>query len=217
MTPPGEDAADRHRFEVVDSAVHYRGAIVNLRVDTVTMPGGGHADREIVEHRGAVAVLALDEDDRVLVIDQYRHALGRRMLQLPAGLLDVAGEDPVAAAERELVEETGWTAAHFAVLVDLAVSPGFTDELLRVYLATGLRPVDRPAPADEEADMRSTWVGLDTLVAQALGGELYDATAVAAVTALVAARSLGTELRAADASAPLWPTAFDARAQTGRP
>lgn len=216
MTPTGQGAADRHRFEVVDSAVHYRGAIVNLRVDTVTMPGGGHADREIVEHRGAVAVLALDERDRVLVIDQYRHALGRRMLQLPAGLLDVVGEDPVTAADRELVEETGFSAARYQVLVDLAVSPGFTDELLRVYLATELRPADRPAPADEEADMRSRWIDLDDLAAQALGGTLYDATAVAAVTALVAARGLGTTLRGADAPAPLWPTAFDARAQTGR-
>lgn len=216
MNPVGEDAADRHRFEVIDSAVHYRGAIVNLRVDTVTMPGGGQARREIVEHRGAVAVLALDARDRVLVIDQYRHALGRRMLQLPAGLLDVTGEDPVVAADRELVEETGFSAARYEVLVDLAVSPGFTDELLRVYLATGLRAVDRPAPTDEEADMHARWVGLDTLAAQALGGELYDATAVAAVTALVTARSLRLPLRGAEAPAPLWPTAFDARAQTGR-
>ncbi|MBD0324121.1 MAG: NUDIX hydrolase, partial [Aldersonia sp.] len=130
-----------HVFETVSSETLYQGAILALRRDKVVMPDGRVADREVVEHHGAVAVAAIDELDRLVLIRQYRHPVGHRLLELPAGLLDEPGEDPLDAAKRELTEETGLAAAKWSVLVDIASSPGFSDEGVRVYLAEDLREV----------------------------------------------------------------------------
>ncbi|NUP28406.1 MAG: NUDIX hydrolase, partial [Nocardia sp.] len=148
-----DPAPGSHDFATVDSRVVYSGAILALRVDRVEMPDGRVVEREVVEHHGAVAVVAVDDDGRVVLIRQYRHPLGERLLELPAGLIDIAGEDPLAAARRELAEETGLAARDWSVLVDVALSPGFTDEALRVYLARGLSETDRPDPEHEEADL----------------------------------------------------------------
>ena len=115
----------RHEFTVQSSKDIYAGRVMALRADEVEMPGGRLAVREIVEHPGAVAIAALDADDRLMMIHQYRHAVGRRLWELPAGLLDVKGEDPLAAAQRELAEETGLEATEWSVLVDVTPSPGF--------------------------------------------------------------------------------------------
>jgi ADP-ribose pyrophosphatase len=202
---------EQHEFTVTGSTVRYEGAIVALRVDEVVMPGGNTARREVVEHRGAVAVVALDEQDRVALIEQYRHPLGRRLWELPAGLLDSAGEEPVEAAARELAEEVDLAAGRWEVLLDLALSPGFTDEALRVYLARGLRPLPSAPRVDEEADLRWSWVPLDTAVAMSLAGEIVNATAVAGV--LAAARVVDGSVPTRPVTAP-WPdrpTAFDRR------
>ena len=128
-----------HVFAVKSSEVVYDGAILALRLDQVEMPGGRVAEREVVEHFGAVAVVARDEDGRIAMVRQYRHPVGRRLLEIPAGLLDKGGvEQPLAAAQRELAEETDLRAQRWQVLVDLDLSPGFTDEALRVYLAEEL-------------------------------------------------------------------------------
>lgn len=202
-----ETASERHEFVVTGSETLYSGAIVALRVDTVAMPGGRAAKREIVEHHGAVVVLALDDDDRVVLIRQYRHPLGMRIWELPAGLLDVDGEDPVLGAGRELAEEVGLAAERWSVLVDIAASPGFTDETLRVYLAEGLSEVARPAPEDEEADIEIHRVPLAEAVAMTLSGEIINGAAVSGILALAAVRSGAGTARAVDT-----PMAFTSRA-----
>jgi len=210
MSLPGE-----HEFHTLDSRDVYSGAIVALRVDRVAMPGGREADREVVEHHGAVAVAVLDDVDRLVLIRQYRHPLERRLWELPAGLLDEPGEDPLDAAHRELREETGLAAEHWSVLVDIALSPGFTDESVRVFLATGVREVDRPDAHDEEADLEIARVPLDDAVTMVLRGEIVNATAVSGILALAAARARGDGLRTPDAAWIDRPETF-ARRKHGR-
>lgn len=203
MSAPGS-----HDFETVGSRTVYSGAILALRLDRVAMPGGRVVEREVIEHHGAVAVLALDDTDRIVLIRQYRHPLGRRLLELPAGLLDVLGEDPLDAARRELAEETGLAARDWSVLVDVALSPGFSDEVLRVYLAGGVHPTDRPEPENEEADLEVLRLTVDEAVAAVFAGDIDNATAVAGVLALAAARASGQPLRPADAPWPGKSTRF---------
>jgi 8-oxo-dGDP phosphatase len=197
-----------HTFATVDSRLVYSGAILALRVDRVEMPDGRIAEREVVEHHGAVAVVAVDDEGRVVLIRQYRHPLGERLLELPAGLIDIAGEDPLAAARRELAEETGLAAREWSVLVDVALSPGFTDEALRVYLARGLTDTERPEPEHEEADLELVRMPLGDAVRAALAGEIVNATAVAGLLALSTADATGLPLRPADAPWPGQPTAL---------
>ena len=157
-----EVSAPRHDFAVVSSDDIYTGKVLAVRRDQVRMPAGGTSVREIMEHAGAVAVAALDADDRLMMIYQYRHALERRLWEMPAGLLDVAGEPAVETAKRELAEEVGLAADEWSVLIDVAPSPGFSDESVRVFLATGLHDVGRPelGADDEEADLETHWIPL---------------------------------------------------------
>jgi ADP-ribose pyrophosphatase len=212
MTP--NTSAARHDFPVAGSSDIYRGKVMALRADEVVMPGGRAARREIIEHPGAVAIVALDPDDRLMMIYQYRHALGRRLWEMPAGLLDVAGEDPLETARRELREEAGLEAVEWAVLLDIAPSPGFSDESVRVFLARGLTEVGRPEMHDdEEADLTTRWVTLSVAVRMVLAGTIVNGVTAAAVLATHAVTGSPAALRAADAPWPDRPTRFAARAQ----
>jgi 8-oxo-dGTP pyrophosphatase MutT (NUDIX family) len=200
--------AQRHEFRTLSTQRIYTGAIVSLRVDEVAMPDGHTAHREVVEHFGAVAVVAIDDQDRLVLIHQYRHPLGRRLWELPAGLLDEAGESPLDAAKRELAEETGLAAERWETLVDIALSPGFTDEAVRVFVARGLTEVDRPEPEHEEADLEIHRVPLAEAVSLTLCGEIVNATAVSGILASAASRAAGAELRPSDVPWPDRPGAF---------
>lgn len=146
--------------------------------------------RDFVDHTGAVGVLALDEHDRVLLIRQYRHPIRMRDWEIPAGLLDVAGESPLLAAQRELAEEADLEASDWAVLADLHTSPGGSDEAIRVFLARGLRATTEAyARTDEEADMVIRWVDLDECVDAVLARRLSNAPLQIAVLAAAAARA----------------------------
>ncbi len=206
-----------HEFAVSESETLHVGRVLAVRLDQVVMPGGGVAQREIVEHPGAVAILPLHDDATVVMIDQYRHAVGRRLRELPAGLLDTAGEDPVNAARRELVEEVGCTAQDWSVLVDVVSSPGFSDEAVRVFLARGLTEIGRPVGGDdEEADLSVVRVPLADAVRQVLAGEIVNASTVAGLLAAQAVLAGTAQPRPVDASWPDRPTRFADRAGTPR-
>jgi ADP-ribose pyrophosphatase len=206
MSEPGS-----HEFTVASTKDVYIGRVIGLRIDEVVMPGGTTARREVIEHLGAVAVVALDVDGSVTLIHQYRHPLGHRLWELPAGLIDKAGEDPVEAARRELVEEVGLSARHWETLVDVAVSPGFTDEVVRVFLARELSDVDREVLGEEEADLVVRKVPLAEAVRMALAGELVNGATVAGVLAAHLVVVDGAGPRPADAPWPDRPTRFAAR------
>jgi 8-oxo-dGTP pyrophosphatase MutT (NUDIX family) len=188
-----------HDFETVSSEIIYTGNIFALRKDQVRMPGGKVAAREVVEHFGAVAVLAIDDSGRIPMIYQYRHPLGRRLWELPAGLLDVNGEAPHLTAARELKEEAGLQAENWQVLVDLDTTPGFSDESVRVYLATGLTQVDQPEAHDEEADMTLNWIPSAEALRQVFSGEIVDSLAVAGILAAYAVNQGVAQARPVDA------------------
>ncbi len=177
-----------HLFEMTSSETLYTGKIFALRKDQVRMPGGKIVTREVVEHYGAVGVVAIDDDGRIPMIYQYRHPFGRRLWELPAGLLDVNGEAPHLTAARELHEEAGLEAHTWQVLVDLDSTPGFSDESVRVYLATGLTQVDRPEAHDEEADLTLQWYPIAEAVARVFSGEIVNSLAVAGILAAYAVR-----------------------------
>lgn len=191
-------------YEVVRSDEKYAGKIVSVRLDTVSEPDGSQAPREVVEHVDSVAILALDDEQRVLLIRQYRQPFQEFLWELPAGLRDKPDEPPTTTAQRELAEETGFEAATWATLVDLRPSPGISTEVARVYRATGLSERDRPGdPESEESDLQTQWLPLEEAVAQVLEGHITNALAVAGLLAAAVGAGLQDDTtRPADTA---WP------------
>jgi 8-oxo-dGDP phosphatase len=190
-------------WPVVASDTLVRGRLVTVRTDKVRMPGGNLAERDVVLHPGAVAVLALDETGQVLLIRQYRHPVSKLLWEIPAGLRDVAGEPLLATAQRELLEEAGYRARTWRVLADYYSSPGFTNERLRIFLARDLELVPAAerdfVPEDEETQLVLTWLPLDEAVGKVLAGDLHNSAAALGILAGYAARSQGYDrLRPAD-------------------
>ncbi len=191
-------------WPVAGSQTLAEGTIVTVRRDQVRMPDGAEVGREVIEHPGAVGIVAIDEAGQVLLIRQYRHPAGRMLWEIPAGLRDVAGEPPLVTARRELLEEAGYLAADWHVLADFFTSPGITSERLRVYLARGLTRVPDAereyVPDHEEAHLTVEWAPLDVVVARILAGKLHNGVMMIGVLAAVAARRDGfAPLRASDA------------------
>jgi len=200
-----------HVFETASSETLYTGRIFALRRDQVRMPGGTTVTREVVEHFGAVAILAMDDEGKIPMVYQYRHPLGRRLWELPAGLLDVYGEAAHLTAARELQEEAGLHAGTWRVLVDLDSTPGFSDESVRVYLATGLTEVGRPEAHDEEADLTLEWYPLAQAARMVLTGEIVNGIAVAGILAAQSVTNGFAQPRPVDSPWIDKPTAFVAR------
>jgi len=191
-------------WRVVSSAELLRSRLVAVRSDKVLTPENDVAERDVVLHPGAVAVLAVDDADRILMIRQYRHPVQRLLWEIPAGLRDVPGEEPWVTAPRELMEEAGYRAKDWRILADYYSSPGYSTERLRVFLARDLEPVP-PAerhfvPRDEEAYLLVDWLPLDEAVRKVFAGELHNGPAALGIMAGYAARSEGYDrLRPADA------------------
>ena len=202
-------------WPVLSTEVLAKGHVATFAQDRVRTPDGGEMTREYLRHPGAVGIIALDEQERVVLVRQYRHPVRHRLCEPPAGLLDHAGEDPLVAAQRELAEEVGLAAGRWDVLVDLFTTPGIIGEGLRVYLARDLAAADRPegfTAEGEEADMDTVWASLDDLLDAVLDGRLHNPTVVSGVLATGVARSRGwAGLRPADAA---W-TAREALAEAG--
>jgi 8-oxo-dGDP phosphatase len=185
------------------------GMVWDVVRDSVDLGEAGVVRREFIQHPGAVGILALDEQGRVAVVDQYRHPVGMVLWEIPAGLLDIAGEPPVTCAQRELAEEADLVAREWHVLADFMNSPGGTSEAFRCFLARGLSDVpeaDRHARHGEELAMQVRWVALDELRDDILAGRLHSPSLVVGVLAACAAREQGWRtLRPADAPWPEHP------------
>jgi 8-oxo-dGTP pyrophosphatase MutT (NUDIX family) len=194
-------------WPVVATSTLGQGVITKLVQDQIETPDGELIKREYLVHPGAVGVIALDEAARVVLVRQYRHPVRHRLTEPPAGLLDLADEEPLLAAQRELAEEVGLAADRWNVLVDLFSTPGIIGEPMRIYLARDLHPVDAPegfVRAGEEAHMDTVWAGLDDLVTAVLAGRLHNPTLVSGVLAARTARQQDdfAGLRPGDAA---WP------------
>jgi 8-oxo-dGDP phosphatase len=179
------------RWPVAQSNWTYDDGFISVRVDDIVDEAGGTHRRSVVEHAGGVGVLAVDEDDRILLVRQYRHALGLKFVEIPAGMLDIEGESRVEAARRELAEETDLRAESWTELVQLVSSPGFCTEAVTVFLATGLSVVPESKRTEreaEEASLEKHWIDLDRAVAGVFSGNITDSKTVSAILALAAQR-----------------------------
>jgi len=190
------------RWPVTESDVRLKHWLVTVRSDRVQMPDNGSAERVVVTHPGAVAVLAVDEADRVLMIRQYRHPAGYLLWEIPAGLRDVAGEPLAETARRELLEETGYRANQWHTLVDTFTSPGFSNERVRIFLARGIEKAGNNGfvRKDEEKFLTTEWVPLAEAVRLALAGKLHNGETINGILAGYVASAQGfSGLRSADA------------------
>lgn len=191
------------RWETLGSEGRFSGRVVSVRTDKVRM-GDDVAERDVVVHPGSVGVLALDEDDRVLLIRQYRHPVEHLLWEPPAGLRDVPGEPLWRTAARELAEEASYAATEWHTLVDLFSSPGMTTERIRIFLARGITEhhIDFER-VHEEADMPAVWIPLDEAVTRVLRGDIHNPLAIMGIMATYAARANGYhDLRPADTPEP---------------
>ena len=191
---------ERTEFPVVDSKEVFRGKVFSLLTEQVSY-GDGMATRDFVKHPGAVAIVPLREgaesasgEPEVLLISQYRHPVRATLWEIPAGLLDIAGEDPLRAAQRELAEEADLRAARWDVLVDYFTTPGGSSEALRVFLARDLTLIPVPGRSfqreAEEAFMTRRWVGLGDAVAAIFAGQIHNPSAVVGVLSTALALGL---------------------------
>jgi ADP-ribose pyrophosphatase len=179
-------------YRVVSRSEPFRGRVFRLRSDEIETPDGDRARRDYLVHVGSVAVVAIDERGRVVLVRQYRHAVGGELWELPAGLVDVPGEELPAVARRELAEEADLTAERLDLLLDLHPSPGVSDEKIRIYLARQLAPAPAPHPRiHEEAGITVRRFGLDEAVGMALAGQVTNGPAVAGLLAAAHARDRG--------------------------
>ncbi|MDQ0814227.1 8-oxo-dGTP pyrophosphatase MutT (NUDIX family) [Streptomyces sp. B3I7] len=199
-----KDAAEE--WEIRGTETPFRGNKTSVRTDEVVMPDGSVARRDYQVHPGSVAVLALDDEDRVLVLRQYRHPVRQKLWEIPAGLLDVPGENPLHAAQRELYEEAHVKAEDWRVLADVYTTPGGCDEAVRIFLARDLSEAEgeRFEVEHEEADMELARVPVAELVRGVLAGELHNNCLVVGALSLVAARN-GDGLDALRPALAPWP------------
>ncbi|MDO5036912.1 MAG: NUDIX hydrolase [Tissierellia bacterium] len=173
---------------VIRSDKIYEGKVVTLRCDTVEMEGQRFARREIIEHSGSVAILALDEEGKIIFVNQYRLAANDFLLELPAGLID-RGESPIDAAKRELKEETGYEAQELNFLFEFYTSPGFTNERIHLFCAEGLTPGDQDL--DETENISLVSLSLEEAMKKIRLGAILDAKTILGILSLWGRKNQG--------------------------
>lgn len=152
----------------------FDGKVISLKVDDVTLPNGATSKREIINHPGAVAVIAITDNHKLLLVEQYRKAIERSIIEIPAGKLE-KGEEPIVTARRELEEETGYTTDDLTFVQAFATSPGFADEVIHIYLAKNLKKLEVAAALDEDEFVELMEVTLEEAEAMVADERIYDA------------------------------------------
>lgn len=176
-----------HAWEISRAVDIYSSSYLGLSLDTIVDPEGAEHERAVVKPNGAVGVVALDDQDRILLVEQYRHPVRHRMLEIPAGTLDVDGEGSLDTAVRELAEEADLRADEWEPLLTLYSTPGYSTELRQIYCATDLHAVpeaERTPRLAEEADMRQWWVPFDDAIEAIYQGRISDSLTVSAILAV---------------------------------
>ncbi|MCG7342979.1 NUDIX hydrolase [Sporosarcina sp. ACRSL] len=171
-----------NRFEekTVTSERIFQGKIISLRVEEVELPDGNRAKRELVDHPGAVAVIAITDNRKLVLVEQYRKALDRSIIEIPAGKIE-PGEDIEVTALRELEEETGYGATQFEYLQSFATSPGFANEIIHIFVAQGLYKIDKPAQGDEDEFIQLFECTIEEAEEMVLEQRIYDAKTAFAI------------------------------------
>lgn len=175
--------------KTLEKKVLFEGRIINLRRDTVLLPNGATATREVIEHPGGVCVAALDDEDNVLMVKQFRYPYREVILEVPAGKRDKGGEDPLECGKRELKEETGATAKEYVYLGELYPSPGYCDEIIHLFAAKGLTYGETCPDEDEFVEVEK--IPLDTAVQMVLNGEIKDSKTQVCILKLKALKEKG--------------------------
>lgn len=170
------------KFEekTIQSTPIYEGKVISLKVDEVTLPNGGVSKREIINHPGAVAIIAITDNNKILLVEQYRKALERSIIEIPAGKLE-KGEQPIVTARRELEEETGYTTDDLTFVQVFATSPGFADEVIHMYVAKNLQKLDVPVALDEDEFVELMEVTIEEAEAMMADARIYDAKTAFAI------------------------------------
>ncbi|WP_409270540.1 NUDIX hydrolase [Neobacillus sp. SCS-31] len=171
---------DRLEEKTIGSKEIFSGKIISLRVEEVELPNGKTSKREIVKHPGAVAVIAVTDEKKIVLVEQYRKAMERAMVEIPAGKLE-KGEDPSECARRELEEETGYECREMEWLTSFYTSPGFADEIVHLYIAKGLSKKEGAAELDEDEFVNVEELTLDEALAYVKEKKIYDAKTAYAI------------------------------------
>lgn len=180
MRTSGGVVMKKFEEKTIHSEPIFKGKVISLKVDDVKLPNGETGKREIINHPGAVAVIAITENNKILFVEQYRKALERSIVEIPAGKME-KGEEPIVTARRELEEETGYTSDDFRFVQAFATSPGFADEVIHIYVAEKLKKLDIPVDLDEDEFVELMEVSLEEAEAMVADGRIFDAKTAFAV------------------------------------
>ena len=176
----GMGIINKYEEQTISSKSIYEGKIISLRVEDVKLPDGNLAKRELVKHPGAVAIIPITVEGKIVLVKQFRKALNRTLIEIPAGRIEI-GEAPLVTAKRELEEETGYGTTEITYIQSFATSPGFADEVIHLYLAEELYHIENPAEGDEDEFIELVEVTIEEAEKLVISGEIYDAKTAFAI------------------------------------